>query len=335
MKSTGLSTADTMGHAATLAAIVIGVMVGAVYLQGGFYPTDAFGVAVLSLLLVVGALLKNRDGAVVAATITIGGMAAWWLIRAVTQNSAAAFLPLGASMLGFLAALLIVRSVNTHDRPRVCSAVVSIGALTAAAGLVGELWRWTPLAERTDGVWRISTTLTYPAAAAALFIISLLVAMSLDLRSRLVRASLCLCLAGLIGTQSRWDLLALGAGALVVPLKRWPAAAWPLAAGSLAGLVVVASRTGTRPAWWAVLVVAAAVGSSDRQTLELGYPRPIDGRHRRGGTSRRFHRLAGTARPRGTRPSSASRREPDTGLVSVVQPMALLGGERRRPAAGF
>ena len=39
--------------AATLAAIVIGMLAAAVYRQGAFYPHDAFGVAVVSVVLVV------------------------------------------------------------------------------------------------------------------------------------------------------------------------------------------------------------------------------------------------------------------------------------------
>ena len=248
--------------AATLAAIVVGLIVGAVYRQGAFYPLDAFGLVLVSVPLVVVAFRRNRDRHGVAISSTVGGLVAWWLIRSIVERSPFAFLPLGASLLGFLAAMLVVRSLERRDRARVAMAVVAIGALNAATGVAGVLWRWHPLAQEADGFWRVSTTLTYPAAAAALFIMALLMAMALDLRAPMPRAAVCLCLAGLIGTQSRWDLLALACGALVVPRRRWSEAVWPLAMGSLAGLVVLAAASGHRPGWPSWAAVAVAVGAS-------------------------------------------------------------------------
>jgi len=263
--------APATGGVATLAAIVIGLIAGAVYRQGAFYPLDAFGLAVVSVPLAVAALLRHRDRKGVAVSLAVGGLVVWWLIRALIERSAVAFLPLGASLLGFLAAFLVVRSLDTRDRSRVAMAVVAIGALTAAAGVAGVLLRWHPLAQQADGVWRLSTTLTYPAGAAVLFIIALLVALSLDLRARLPRAAVCLCLAGLICTQSHWDLLAMACGALVVPARRWSEALWPLAMGSVAGLVVVASTTGQGSSWLLVAGVAAVVVTS---TLTRRAPLP-------------------------------------------------------------
>ncbi len=254
--------APATGGVGTLAAIVIGLMAGSVYRQGAFYPLDAFGLAVVSVPLAVAAFPRNRDRHGVAVSLALGGLILWWLIRALLERSPVAFLPLGASLLGFLAAFLVVRSLATRDRSRVAMAIVAIGALTAAVGVVGVLLRVHPLAQQADGVWQLSTTLTYPAGAAVLFIIALLVAMSLDLHARLPRAALCLCLAGLIGTRSHWDLLALACGALVVPVRRWSEALWPLAMGSVAGLVVVASSTGRRPSWLIGAAVAVVVVAS-------------------------------------------------------------------------
>jgi hypothetical protein len=245
--------------AATLAAIVVGMMAAAVYRRGAFYPLDAFGVVIVSLFLVAAALRRGVDRTALTVLVTMGGLAAWWLSRAITAQSVAAFLPLGASMLGFLAAFLVIRHVGGEDRTRVVMAVVAIGALTAAAGVGGVLAHWHPLAEHAGRVWLVATTLTYPAAAAVLLIIALLVSLALNLRDRLVRAAVCLCLAGLIGTQSHWDLLALGAGALAIPPQRWRPALWPLATGVLAGLAVAAAAAGRTPGWLAALAVVAAV----------------------------------------------------------------------------
>jgi Glycosyl hydrolases family 43 len=243
--------------AATLAAIVVGMTAAAVYRRGAFYPLDAFGVVVVSLFLVAATLRRGTDRVALTVVVTVGGLAAWWLYRAVTAQSVATFLPLGASMLGFVAAFLVMRHIGGDDRTRVLMAVVAIGVLTAAAGVAGVLGHWHPLAQHAGRDWLVATTLTYPAAAAALLIIALLVSTALNLQARLVRAAICLCLTGLIGTQSHWDLLALGAGALAIPPRRWRPALWPLAMGVLGGLAVVAAGAGRTPGW---LAGAAVVG---------------------------------------------------------------------------
>jgi hypothetical protein len=248
---------------ATLAAIVVGMIAAAaVYRRGAFYPLDAFGVVVVSLFLVAAALRRGVDRVALTVVVTMGGLAACWLSRAITAQSVAAFLPLGASMLGFLAAFLVIRHVGGDDRTRVVMAVVAIGALTAAAGMAGALGHWHPLAQHAGRLWLVATTLTYPAAAAALLIIALLVSMALNLQDPLVRAAVCLCLTGLIGTQSHWDLLAPGAGALAIPPRRWRPALWPLATGVLAGLAVVAAAAGRTPGWLSGVAVVVAVLAS-------------------------------------------------------------------------
>jgi GH43 family beta-xylosidase len=260
----------TVAGAATLAAVVIGMTAAAVYRRGAFYPLDAFGVVVVSLFLVAAALRRCRDRVALTVTLMVGALAAWWLSRAVTTQSAVAFLPLGASLLGFLAAFLVIRHLGDDDRSRVVMAVVAVGALTAASGVAGVLWHWHPLVQHSDHYWQMATTLTYPAAAAVLLILALLVSLALDLHLRLVRAAVCLCLIGLIGTQSRWDLLALAAGALAIPPRRWRPALWPLAMGVAAGLAVVASAAGRAPTWLcgAAVVVAVLASTCTRRAGE-------------------------------------------------------------------
>ncbi len=247
---------------ATLAAVVIGMAAAALYRQGAFYPRDAFGLAVACLALAVVALLVRRDRA------SAGGgpgrrVSGRLVVGAGAHGSGVphAFLPFGAAALGFLAAFVAVRGLGERDRARVAGAVVAIGTLSAAAGVVGGLGRWHPLAQRIDGVWVVSTTLTYPAASAVLFIVTLLVGLALDLSRWWPRLAVCLGLMALIGTQSRWELVALAVGGLLVPRDRWRLALRPLAMGALGGAVVVGSASGGPPQWWswsAVAVVAAA-----------------------------------------------------------------------------
>ena len=206
---------------------------GAVYRQGAFYPLDAFGVVVVSVPLAAITVRRNLDRNGVAVTVAVGALALWWFIRTLMERSPVAFLPFGAAVLGFLAAFLAVRSLGNRDRSRVAMSVVASVPSPRPSVWPGSLWHWHPLAQHAGGVWRMSTTLTYPAGAAALFIVALLVAMALDLRAPLPRAAVCLCLAGLVGDPEPLGTGGPGRGALVVPARRWMAALWPLALGSL------------------------------------------------------------------------------------------------------
>ncbi len=173
-----------------------------------------------------------------------------------------AFLPFGASLLIFVASYLVVRSLAPRDRTRVAMAIVAIAATVGGAGVLGVLVRWSVLAQPFRGSWVASTTITYPAATAVVCTVGLLIALTLDLDSPLARGAVCLCLAGLLVTGSHWELLALGCGALFLPLGRWLRAAWPLVTGAAAGLVVVVTSTGSASTGWASVVVVVAVGAS-------------------------------------------------------------------------
>jgi hypothetical protein len=247
---------------ATLAAIVVGMVAAGIYRRGAFYPTDAFGVAVVSGALSVSALVRFRDRLSLAAAATVGGLALWWFVRSQSVHRPAAFLPLGASMLGFLAAWLVVKALDDHDRGRVALALVAVAAVTAAVGTVGVLWRIDPLAQHVGSYWQLASWLTLPAAAAVLLAVALVLALALDLRQPFQRIALCLLVAGLIGTQSHWAVLALAAGAAVVPAARWRAAWWPLAMGVLAGIIVIASASGHLGSWPSTLLAAAIVGAA-------------------------------------------------------------------------
>ena len=267
--------ATSPAGAATLAAVIIGVLAATLYRHGGFYPVDAFGVAVLSVPLAGAGLVWNRDRHGLAVAVGLGGLAGWWLIRALMEGRPGAFLPFGASVLAFVAAYLVVGSLVGRDRARVATAVVALAAVVAGAGLVGVLGRWSTLAQAVGGSWSASTTLTYPAAVAVIATMGLLLALVLDLRSPLCRMAVCLCLAGTLAARSHWDLLALAGGALVVPVNRWAAAAWPLALGALAGMVVEATSSGTSAGRWAWIVVVAAVVAS---VIPVRLPRRRAGR---------------------------------------------------------
>ena len=248
--------------AAALAAVLLGVLAAATLRHGGFYPADAFGVVIVAVPLTVAGLAWNRDRRGLVVGVAFSALAGWWLVRAVMERRPAAFLPLGASILAFVAALLVVRCLVLRDRARVAVAVVAVAAAVGATGLVGVLGRWSVLAQPAGRTWSASSTLTDPGAVAVVCSVGLLLAMALDLRSPLGRMAVCLCLAGALAARSHWDLVALACGALLIPPDRWRQAARPLLAGSVAGLVVVGTSVGHAAGAGAWLLTAVAVAAS-------------------------------------------------------------------------
>src|ERR1700689_564895 len=121
---------------AVLAAIVVGMMVAAFFRQGAFYPVDAFSVTVISVPVIALALRHRLDRSAVAVTLAVSAFAGWWLIRSIMEHNVAAFLPLGTSVLGFLAAFVVTRAVGENDRRRIGYAITAIGATAAVVGLI-------------------------------------------------------------------------------------------------------------------------------------------------------------------------------------------------------
>jgi Glycosyl hydrolases family 43 len=241
-------------------AVVVGVMAVVAFVrQGAFYPVDAFGLALVAVPLTAWSFAAGRDRLAVAAAALFAALALWWLVRALMERNPSAFLPFGASVLCFLLAFLTVRLLRDDDRSRAAVGIVALGSLASAVGLVGVLVHWQLVAQREQGVWVISTTLSYPAASAVVFAIALFLALSFDLGARTTRVAVCLCLAGFIGTWSKWDLLALGCGAVAVPARRWLLALWPLTMGLAAGVAVVVSAHGSRTDWLALTGLVLAV----------------------------------------------------------------------------
>jgi len=247
---------------AGLSAVIIGLLAGALYLQGTFYPVDAFGVSIAALGLIAAAVAWNRDRHGRSVAMALGGLATWWFARAVAEHTPGAFLPFGASVLAFLAGYLVLRALADQDRVRVALALVAVGALLSVAGVAGVLGRWMSLAQHTGGAWRASTMLTYPAATAVVCVVTVLVALACDLRSPLVRVAVGTGVAGLLATQSHWELFALAAGALIVPRQCWTDAVWPLLCGVVAGLSVAASSSGATAGLAAWVVTLGALAAS-------------------------------------------------------------------------
>ena len=242
------------------------MMAAAVYRKGGFYPADAFGVAVVSGIVGVIALVRYKDRTSAAVAFVVGGLALWWMIRSVVAHRPAASSPRSRALR--VPGRLCSGQSPERSRPR--------ARRTGGGGRLGRHGRGRAdrrvLAHPSagpahGGFWQLSTPLTDPAGAAGMFAVALLLALGLDLDVPVVRVALCLMLAALIGTQSHWVLLALACGAFFVPLGRWRRAGWPLAMGLVAGVVVLASASSHLGSWPAALALGAAAAAS---ALRLG-----------------------------------------------------------------
>lgn len=246
--------------AVVLAAVLTGLFIAAVVRHGAFYTDDATLVAVVSGALVLARLVLGADRRALVVAAGVSALALWWLARASAYHVTVAFLPLGASMVAFLGAFLVVRALAPGQRPAAALALVGVIAGAATVGLVAMVARWYPQAARAQDHWRLATTLTYSSAAGALLVVGLLVAVALDQRRWWHRAAVCLCTAAALATESRGAAVALVVGATCVPLSCWRGSARPLAAGLVAGAALVATSASDarQPLAGAVVVLATA-----------------------------------------------------------------------------
>ena len=144
-------------------------------------------------------------------------------------------------LVGLVAVLVICRRLGQEDRELLLTGVIGIGLLVALTGWLGVAGRAGSWAFQAQGLWRASSTLTYPNATAAV-----LVAISLVVLGRLVTtpgsAPLAVAAAGLLtglaATMSRAGALALVVGLVVLAGLLGPSATARAAVGPVAGALV-------------------------------------------------------------------------------------------------
>jgi len=254
-----------------LAGLLLLVAVAAGLLgQGAFYTRVRWYLGVLVAVATVLALVAwppTRDDARLPPVVAALALATWAVLDAALLGVPAA----GAGpalLLGLVAVLLVCRRLQPEDREVLLLGVVAVGLLVALAGWLGVAGRVGSWAWLGDGIWRASSTLTYPNAAAAV-----LVPVALMVLARLVDApgSLPLALAatgllaGAAATLSRAAALALAVGLVVLAGLRGPRATVRAALGPCLGALValvglVPSMPAAAPARPALALVGLGAG---------------------------------------------------------------------------
>jgi hypothetical protein len=212
--------------------------------QGAYYPSvqRPFGVLIAAAtLLGLAGWPLTRDDLRLLPVMPALALAAWAILDGALVRVAGAAVGPALLLVGLVAVLLVCRRLRREEREVLLAGVVGIGLLVALAGWLGVAGRAGPWAFQAQGLWRASSTLTYPNATAAV-----LAAISLVVLGRLVgtpgsvllAAAAAGLLAGLGATMSRAGALGLVVGLVVLAALRGLGATARAAVGPVAGALV-------------------------------------------------------------------------------------------------
>ena len=213
--------------AAYAAHTLLAGLTAATLAQGGFYPAGRLPLLVaLSTAFVLALRIRPLRGSDLRtlAILAACGLAAWALVRGTLTA-----VPLAgtgsALLLTGVVSLLLVGQRLTVDASRVLvHGLLALGVLVAMLGWAGVAWHFGAWAVTQDGMWRASSSLTYPNATACLLVMLLLVALGhacADPAARVPAVVAALLLVGVAATLSRaaaaalvvgWGVLALLTG---------------------------------------------------------------------------------------------------------------------------
>jgi hypothetical protein len=261
------TTATLLG--AALAVAVLG--------QGAFHPGPFLLIAVLVLAAGGTAVaVRHRSAGPVAAEgsaartrLSPAGVAAlcwtafalWAAARAVVGGGVLLALPTAAVALVLAVATVSAAGLTAHARELVRSVVLGLGVVAAGAGWLGTALHLSPLSMPSVGLWRAASTLTYANAAAAVLVVTLLVAVTTVRDPRHRKLLVTALLIGLAATMSRGGALGLAVGTAVLLTSRAGRAALrDLAAVPIATAVGLAGLLPSLPEGSAPQPLLAAAG---------------------------------------------------------------------------
>jgi hypothetical protein len=212
--------------------------------QGAYYPSTQRPVGLLiaaATLLALAGWPLARDDLRLLPVVPALALAAWAVLDGALVGARGAGVGPALLLVGAVAVLLVCRRLRQEDREILLAGVIGIGLLVALTGWLGVAGRAGSWAFQAQGLWRASSTLTYPNATAAvlapisLVVLGRLVATPGSVPLALAAAGL---LAGLAATMSRAGALALVVGLVVLVGLRGLGATARAAVGPLAGALV-------------------------------------------------------------------------------------------------
>jgi hypothetical protein len=249
-----------------LAAVAAGLLG-----QGAYYVSVQRLVGLLVAAAAVLALVASPPTRGDARFLVIPALAlaAWAMLDAALLG-----VPIGSAvrlallLLGVVAVVLVCRRLSPEDRDVLLFGVTLIGLLVALAGWLGVAGRVSAWAWEGDGIWRASSTVSYPNAAAAVLVplaVLALARLTDTPRSALPALAAAGLLAGLAATMSRAGALGLAVGLIALAWLRGPGRTARAAAGPCAGALVAVgcllpSMPAANPPRPALALVGLSVG---------------------------------------------------------------------------
>ncbi|MGH9235281.1 MAG: O-antigen ligase family protein [Acidimicrobiales bacterium] len=214
------SQVEAPGNAAGL--IVLAALATGLLRQGAYFAPGQWAMGLIvtgALALALGARPLSRADLRLPPVPFMFGLAAWAVVVAAVRGSSPDGLPPALLAIGIVAVLVVCRRVGAAGRETMLVGIVVTALVVSVAGWLGlafrlDAWRW-----EAQGLWRASSTLTYPNAMAAVLVPVALVVLAL-LAGRPRSLPLGLAATGLLigagATLSRAGLFALAAGAIVL-----------------------------------------------------------------------------------------------------------------------
>jgi hypothetical protein len=246
--------------------ILVAALAAGVVAQGGYYPT---GRVLLTAIVAVAVAVTPgvwRQAATGRSPATwrrpatgrwpvlpeAAALAAWILGRAVAAGAYREAVGAVATVGVVVAVLAVLRHTGSIEREWCAEAAVALGLLVALSAWIGVAWRLPRFAILVEGkVWRGSSTLTYPNAAAAVLGPLALLALALFVarpRSAIRLTAGYLLLVGVGATFSRAAILAVGVGLVVLAAGvGWRAAVRHVPAPLLGAVVAVGALAPSIP----------------------------------------------------------------------------------------
>jgi hypothetical protein len=139
--------------------------------QGAYYASMQRYVAALiaaALALALATRPPTRADARVLPVLAAAALAAWAVLDAAWHEVPAASLGVALLLLGAVAVLVVCGRLGQEDRELLLVGVIWIGLAVALVGWFGVAARVGSWALEGQGIWRASSTLSYPNATAAM-----------------------------------------------------------------------------------------------------------------------------------------------------------------------